>query len=275
VGFVSLLGLEWKPLLVAIPVFVFSVFLIVVQAVVSARNAVFIKKPKTRFKKLKYYGLTTFLYIIQPIARLKGRIDFGLFPLRDGLRNLRYYKHLSVLPNRIEFWSEEWRPMEDWLENISQALVSYKNKVKKGGEYDRWDFQYQTGPFIYARALLTIEEHGKGRQNLKIKKWISFSTSALVFLTLLLFMTYQAYFYEAFISASIFGLISSFLMLKLLADVFYTKASLNFAIKSLAVNPGKVSTNDSLSTSDEIIEKNISISPIPELIRIRADFPQD
>lgn len=272
---VSLLGMEWKPLYLALPVFVFSIFLVIVQAAVSARSSVFTEKPKTTFKRFKYYGITTFLYIMQPIARLKGRIKHGLFPLRDGLSNLRYFRYFSILSSKIEFWSEEWRPMEDWLEDISKSLISFKNKVKKGGEYDRWDFQYQTGPFIYVRALLTIEEHGMGRQNLKLKKQMLVSNTSLALIAILLFLTYQAYSYEAFISSSIFGIFSSFLILKLIADALYTKASLVFALNSLSQNSIKEEVIEPLSKSREAMEDHMTPVTLREWTEDRSVISQD
>src|SRR5205807_1117254 len=69
----SALGLFWRPLLLALPLLGYAVGLLLVQAGLSARHASFASAPQSRSERLRLWGLTTLLYLMQPLARLRGR----------------------------------------------------------------------------------------------------------------------------------------------------------------------------------------------------------
>lgn len=230
---ISLLGIEWQPLLWAIPVFFISVMLIVLQAALSANDAVFKDKPDTRLKKLKYWGLTALLHLVQPVARLKGRIRHGLTPWRNGLIHLKYIGKLFY-PNKIlVHWSEQWRSQEDWLKAIQSGLEALTNRVMKGGDYDRWDLQNRIGPFASVRSFLTIEEHGKGKQYLKLKRRLIISLPGIAIFGVLGTVSYLAFINQAFISFTILGSLAVLMGLRILADASYTVASVVLVMQSL------------------------------------------
>jgi glycosyltransferase involved in cell wall biosynthesis len=118
-GVLSSLGLFWRPLLLAVPLFLISIFVIFLQAGLSAKKAVYATPPKTKFESFYRWGLTAFLHLIQPLARLYGRITHGLTPWRkrgvgEGI------KPSFLLPKTHNFvlWSETWRSAEDWLQKV-------------------------------------------------------------------------------------------------------------------------------------------------------------
>src|SRR5262249_47526707 len=43
--------------------------------------------------------------------------------------------------------------------------------VARGGDYDRWDLEVRGGLMGRARLLLAIEEHGAGRQYVRMRLW--------------------------------------------------------------------------------------------------------
>ena len=46
------------------------------------------------------------------------------------------------------FWSEgNWKSVDAWLEQIEQNIVGLKARVKRGGDFDRWDIQTRNGLF--------------------------------------------------------------------------------------------------------------------------------
>ncbi len=100
------------------------------------------------------------LDLLHPIARLKGRLSFGLTPWRrKGDGGTR-----SPLPTATAIWSEVWHAPESWLLSIEERLRSQRLRVRRGGGYEQWDLEVQGGLFAAARVHMAIEEHGAGRQ---------------------------------------------------------------------------------------------------------------
>jgi O-antigen biosynthesis protein len=156
----SLLGIAWSPLLLALPLLAFVVAAPVAQAVVSARRAVFTSEPKGRWARFRLRALTALLHLVQPMARLRGRLRFGLAPWRR-----RGWSGFAVpVPQTATVWREEWRAPEDWLGAVEERLREAGAVALRGGDYDRWDLEVRGGLFGRARVLMAIEEHGGGKQ---------------------------------------------------------------------------------------------------------------
>lgn len=234
-GIVSVFGFELPLFSIAFPVFLFLLGLILAQSAFSARKA--IKKNKSIPKDQKFRGflITTYMHFIQPISRLRGRLKHGLNPSRGSLSNLKYLKSFSVFPSLIYVWSEKWAELSEWQLGLKRELLKRKMKVKNGGEYDRWDLEYKIGPFISARALLTVEEHGMGRQYFKIKQWLRLSiVTVLLFLGLFL-VTILAFEFKAYLSLMFFGSLSILLFLKVVADSCYILRFFRVSVETFAL----------------------------------------
>jgi GT2 family glycosyltransferase len=171
----SAVGLLWSPLLYTVPLLVLAVAALVIQAGISAAKATFTSKPTTFKKQLKLRSLTAFLHLLQPLARLIGRLKHGLTPWRrrggNGLAMPRW--RLSAL------WSESWQAPEVWLRSIQEQLRAQGAVTLAGGDYDRWDLTIRNGSFGFLRLRMAVEEHGAGRQLLKFRSWPQVSKLAL------------------------------------------------------------------------------------------------
>jgi hypothetical protein len=77
--------------------------------------------------KYKYLALTVALHLMQPVARLYGRIRHGLTPWRRRGGNRSFL--FTLRPGRFTHWSEQWRPAEDWLSDLEKGLVARKTRV--------------------------------------------------------------------------------------------------------------------------------------------------
>jgi hypothetical protein len=73
-GFMTLMGLFWSPLLFFLPLFILSAIAPVIQAIISASKAEFTIKNPTIKQKIMLYSITASLHVVQPLARLRGRI---------------------------------------------------------------------------------------------------------------------------------------------------------------------------------------------------------
>jgi GT2 family glycosyltransferase len=179
------LGLAWSPLLAALPLLGLTVGAVVVQAGLSAARARFHRPGRSRRTALKLHGLTMLLYVLQPIARLRGRLAHGLSPWRQRGPFLGI-----ALPRRHDwaFWRERGRGTGEHLADISEALRQTGAIVKAGGDFDRWDLEVRLGALGASRVLLAPEEHGAGRQLLRFRiyPWVPPAWLVLAVLSLAL-----------------------------------------------------------------------------------------
>jgi GT2 family glycosyltransferase len=110
-------------------------------------------------------SLTAILFLLQPLARLTGRLRFGLTPWRR-----RGELAFAVpWPRRRQVWSERWRSQNDRLLDLERELRDRCMTILRGGDYDRWDIQVRLGPLAAARVRIVVEEHGQGRQLVRFR----------------------------------------------------------------------------------------------------------
>jgi hypothetical protein len=157
----------WAPLLVALPLLALAVGGTLVQAVLSALKPHAVGSGGSRAMESGLRALTAVLYLLQPLARLVGRIGSGLTPWRRrGPRRLS-----APVPRKCAVWSESWSTLEQRLGSIEAAVRENGAPVTRGGEYDRWDLEVRGGPLGSARLLVAVEEHGGGRQLTRFRLW--------------------------------------------------------------------------------------------------------
>jgi len=153
-------GLLWRPLLAALPVLLTGTGLTAFDAGMCAARAMFPTPRRSLFVRMKLRTLTAILYMLQPFARLTGRLQHGLTPWRRrGIQGWSWP------------WSQTWtirsqtrRSAEEWLEALQQDLADSHARVVRGGEYDRWDLRVSDGTLGSVQLSVVIEEHGAGRQ---------------------------------------------------------------------------------------------------------------
>ena len=229
----SSLGFLWKPLLWLWPLFFISIVLVVMQAIVSSSKSSSLQPDQS--KNFKYRLLIIVLHIIQPIARLYGRFKHGLTPWRKRGAPLNS-KFIVVFGNKVfTYWSEQWKPAEEWLTEVEEKLIAFKTRVKRGGFFDNWDIQVRNGLFSKSRGLLTIEEHGAGKQLLRFKCKASYSYYEFLLLIFLLALTFVAVINSQIIVASILGLMSIVLVFSFIIETARSMNSLFTAFKLLGI----------------------------------------
>jgi hypothetical protein len=159
-GLLTGVGAFWHLLLwTAAPLFCFAAGLLLWNARRAAREVWaghLFSSSRARFRTL---ALTTLLHVLQPIARLTGRIEGGLGPSRT-------WKRLGFLWP----WSRSFVRVDAQTRLGPERVVELRDKllaacatVESGGAYDGWDLCVRAGLFGSARLELTTEEHRWGQ----------------------------------------------------------------------------------------------------------------
>jgi GT2 family glycosyltransferase len=168
----SAIGIVWSPALIALPLLGVAFAALFADAGLGASRARF----ESRTGVLRMRVLTGALYLLQPLARLQGRLLHGLTPWRRrGLRTLGL-----PFARTASFWSERWQGTEERVRAVSAALQGEGAVVGSGGDWDRWDLYVRGGLLGGARLRLGIEEHGAGRQLVRVRSWPRAGRAAMV-----------------------------------------------------------------------------------------------
>lgn len=221
------LGALWKPLLLAIIPLVFAIGLSLFQAVVMASHASLSNhETSSRTRRLLLGGLTASLHLLQPLARLRGRLRSGLAPWR----RVRRPKLTLPRPQTLKSWSEHWQAPEKRLEAIEAALRTQGLVVLRGGDYDRWDLEVRAGLFGSVRTCMAAEDHGSGTQLVRFRTWPRIALLELLLFLLLGFLTLMAAIDQAWLVSVILGLAASGLAVRMFGDCATAMASFLWAL---------------------------------------------
>ncbi len=174
-GLLSLCGAFWSPLQLCLPLFVVALVLPLAQAWVSARRARFTSASTGSVHRLRLFGLTAFMHLMQPMARLIGRVQHGLTPWRRrGVGNACW--RLRVTRSA---WRETWKAPAERLTALCEALGVRGAVHQRGSTFDPWDVGVRGGLWGTARLRFAVEEHGSGKQMLRFRVWPHVSTRVI------------------------------------------------------------------------------------------------
>ena len=163
----SVIGVLWKPLLAAIPIFSLAVGLSIALAGINAAVAASSRNTTWRKTSWKVRATGLLLHLMHPLARLYGRLEYGLHPWRRR-------GTLRVIPARtrtLSIWSEQWRSTEEWLGALQAQMRAEGVIGFSGNAFDNWDLEIQGGMLGGVRTRMALEEHGAGRQIVRFKIW--------------------------------------------------------------------------------------------------------
>jgi GT2 family glycosyltransferase len=270
----SLTGFFWKPLLLAFPLLVLTAGLSLISIIKSTFGSLSADRPHAASGGLKAMAVTGLLHTIQPLARLYGRFCNGLTPWRRrGSGRFR-------LPtsNIYTIWSERWRSSQQWLESIEKALRHQESIVMRGGDFDHWDLEIRGGLFGSCRCQMAIEEHGSGKQLIRLRVWPKISGFALSMAFVFALLSGLAAADHAAAAAVILGLATLFLGLHSLGDCAAARA----ACHETATGMIRSASSEFPDMSADRNKRGLSVAPsdsIVDLVDIKMrselpDFPQ-
>jgi hypothetical protein len=222
----SAVGLVWTRLRVALPVLALAAVAPVLQAGLAATRASFSSGPRSRLTNLKLQGLTALLHLLYSAARLWGRLRHGLTPWRrHGRRGLSLRRRHS-----LAIWTEHWQAGEQRLGDLELAVRGAQVPVVRGGPYDRWDLQARGGMLGAVRILMAIEDHGAGRQLVRVRFWPRYSPGAVVLTVLMAALSIWAAADHAVVAAALFAALAGALALRALHETASAAAAVRSAL---------------------------------------------
>jgi GT2 family glycosyltransferase len=213
-GWLTALGIHWKAFLWALPLLIFAIAAPLAQAVSSGARASFSFATRSRATRVCLCAVTAFLHLLQPLARLWGRLRYELTPWRKrGVSGIAFprLRHFTI-------WSERWQDAAQRLVSIEAALKATGVSVSRGGDYDDWDLEARDGTFGAVRLLMAVEEHGGGKQLIRLRSWPIESSGLLAFLAALLGFSVAAAFGRAWIPSAAFATTGLVLFLRMFQD---------------------------------------------------------
>ena len=229
------LGVDWSPLFGLAPVLILAVGALAIRAVLAAARA---RYPTPRLGSsdlLMRRGITAFLYVAQPLARLEGRLRHGLTPWRRG----RGSEGASTLPvsREIEQWRESWLDPYEWVFGFESALLARGAVVRRGGEFDDWDLEIRGGTLAGTRVSVVVEEHGAGRQLGRFRCGPVWSKAAPILAVSLAALCIAAALDGAAIAAVVLGLMALALSVRIVSEA---SSSMTVAVRTLDTSGGGV-----------------------------------
>src|SRR5262249_12899534 len=117
------------------------------------------------FARLRFRAIIVLLHILQPLARLRGRLEFHLTPWR------RFGPATASMPvNRyVNVWCDKWVSPEVRLELLEKKLKCQHQYIWRGGDFDHWDLKMKGGEFGMATICMAAEDHKQGHQYLRFR----------------------------------------------------------------------------------------------------------
>ena len=208
------LSLAWAPMLLTAPLTLVALAAPIAQATISAMRADLQTKRLPVWSGLKLRALTTGLHLLQPLARLAGRLRYGLTPWRLRGRVALAAPH----PRRLVFWQETWASADSRLTAVLARLDGLGAVARAGSPYDRWDLEVRGGLFGSVRGLMALEEHGAGRQLVRFRLWPKLPGPILALIGLLGGLALAAANDGAWLAAIVLGFIVGGLALRAYMD---------------------------------------------------------
>lgn len=224
---ISAIGPFWPPLLWVLVLLVLAVGFLLIQAGRCAARVSFSNASGRTKRRLRF--LTAFLHLMQPLARLIGRLRLGLTPWRQ----LGTSSFVFPRPRRSMLWSNQWQPPEAWLTSLEITLYAQRTILRPGDEFDRWDLEVRGGLFGATRLLMAVEEHGSGNQLLRFQSWPRLAPLTQVLMLLFGAVALSAALHEAWTATILLSLITALCLLRGLRDCAASQMTVHQTIEEL------------------------------------------
>jgi GT2 family glycosyltransferase len=187
----SLAGLAWRPLFLAAPLFIAALAAPIAQAWVTA-SSICVASSGSRWARRRAHLTIALMHLVQPIARLSGRLLYGLTLWRRRGPDAFSWPRARTWP----IFVGRWRAPEQRLAALQAEMRATGGVILHGGAYDRWDLEVRGGLFGSSRLLMAVEDSGSGTQLVRLRSWPYCPPAARALWLLFASLSLIAAFYE-------------------------------------------------------------------------------
>jgi GT2 family glycosyltransferase len=224
---ISSLSFSWRPLVVFVPMLLIALALPVIQAWLGASKARFTTTPRGSFRELRLRAVTALLHVMQPIARLYGRLQHGLTMWRwRGPRGWNL-----PIPHKTAVFTRTWIEHQRRLELLEESFASLNTITRRGGPFDSWDLEVRGGMFGCMRMLMAIEDQGSGTQYVRVQCQPIFSLIGVALLILFSGLSLLALQDSAWKAAIALGSFAVLIGLRMIVDCGRSAATAKLAVQ--------------------------------------------
>jgi GT2 family glycosyltransferase len=256
-GFLTVLGASWTPLLWLAPMLVAGVSLTLMQAGRGGYRASFHPQERSKFCRGGMRLLVTWLHVAQPAARLLGRIQHGMGPW-----SWKGFTPIIPLATITSLWTVRWEPIHSRLSELESILKKSAATVVAGGDFDSWDLSIRGGLFGGIRVVAMIEEHERGQQLCRFRAWPKVPAGIVTTFLALLIVTSLAVLDSAAVAGSMLALTAGILGLVIYADCAFATSHWRDAVDSYLRLKDDLRVVPSVaSTADHIRRPSIQVIP--------------
>jgi GT2 family glycosyltransferase len=199
----SVTSILWKPLIAAMPLTLVAFGLSLIPTINAVLHLRCCSSANSHWQRFRLRALTAALHLMQPLARLWGRLTCSLTPWR-----IRRFPTLSFpWPRMFQLWSEKWRDAADVLQDLESVLRSRGTIVRRGGDFDDWDLEVHGGMFGGVRIRTVSENYGPGKHMMRLYFRPSISMAGIGTILLFLIPSVGAAMDKAIYPAMILGVL--------------------------------------------------------------------
>jgi hypothetical protein len=209
-GLLTTLGASWTPLFWLSPLLVAGVLLTLIQAAGGGYRASFHSEPRSKLRRAAMRFLVAWFHLVQPAARLLGRVQHGLGPW-----NWRNVAQVVPLPSSTSLWSVRWEAIGSRLSQLESILRESAVAVIRGGDFDSWDLSIRGGLFGGIRVVSASMLLG---QMCRFRAWPKAPAEALVIILALIAMAGFAALDGAAVAGTMLALLAGVLGFLIYAD---------------------------------------------------------
>jgi hypothetical protein len=130
-------------------------------------------------------------------------------------------------------WSESWDSVPGWIGRIDGHMRLHGVPVAHGGDFDRHDLEARAAALAGVRVRVTVEEHGAGKQLVRIRAWPRVSLGALAVVLSLAALSFVAWRDGAMVATGALGAMSVLLLAHLVRAAAAATAAVHNAVRRL------------------------------------------
>lgn len=222
-------ALYFKPAISLIAIVAIAIGLPLLQGLTYGWQAELrVVKPKP--VRIALRAAMALLHVLQPLVRLKGRFQQGLRPWRRPMCGWRWPILGAMEMNQ---WRENWVDVNVVLRHLEAEVYALGGFPRCGGPFDRWDFSVRGGMFGSIRLIMAIEEHGGGKQQIRIRMWSYIGPAAKLLFTAAGCIGVVALLFNTWVPAAVAGVIGILAFVRVMTDSGYAWSVLSRSIEKL------------------------------------------